>query len=184
MLGEPDVTLLRHRRRPGAPVAVDPFAVGDGLWARAGTSTAKARPTRSTPPCMPVQGTDDCRCIEEFLADLRAVVAEVGDDRADDRSTNYADRVTRNARRGSDARSSAAFRPTRPDVAVAADDELPGRQLAQAHGAAGVQLLGGDADLGAEAELLAVDEPGRRVDEHGGGVDLAAPSGRPRRGRS
>ena len=38
-------------------------------------------------------------------------------------------------------------------------------QLAEAHRAAGVELLGGDADLGAEAELLAVDEPGRGVDE-------------------
>ena len=53
------------------------------------------------------------------------------------------------------------------------DDVLRGGELAQAHGPAGVQLLGADADLGAEAELLAVDEPGRRVDEHRGGVDLA-----------
>ena len=37
-------------------------------------------------------------------------------------------------------------------------------QLGQAHRAAGVQLLGRDADLRAEAELAAVGEPGRRVD--------------------
>ena len=56
---------------------------------------------------------------------------------------------------------------------VALDDVLGGGQLAQAHRAAGVELLGADADLGAEAELLAVDEAGRGVDEHRGGVDLA-----------
>ena len=44
-------------------------------------------------------------------------------------------------------------------------------QLGQAHRAAGVQLLGGDADLGAEAELAAVGEPGRGVDHHRRRVD-------------
>jgi hypothetical protein len=46
------------------------------------------------------------------------------------------------------------------DVAVAAHDVLGGGELAEAHGAAGVQLLGADADLRPEAELLAVDEAG------------------------
>src|SRR3954447_26618165 len=59
------------------------------------------------------------------------------------------------------------------DLAVALDDVLHGRQLAQPHRAAGVQLLGADADLGPEAELLAVHEASGRVHEHGGGVDLA-----------
>ena len=36
-----------------------------------------------------------------------------------------------------------------------------------------MQLLGADADLGTEPELLAVGEAGRRVDDDGGGVDLA-----------
>ncbi len=58
-------------------------------------------------------------------------------------------------------------------LAGAADDVLGGGELPQPHGAAGVELLGADADLGAEAELLAVDEPGRGVDQDGGGVDLA-----------
>ncbi len=40
-------------------------------------------------------------------------------------------------------------------------------------GPRGVQLLGADADLGAEAELLAIGEAGRSVDDHGGGVDFA-----------
>ena len=38
-------------------------------------------------------------------------------------------------------------------------------------GPAGVQLLGADADLGAEAELAAVGEPGRGVDQHRRRVD-------------
>ena len=38
-------------------------------------------------------------------------------------------------------------------LAVAPDDVLVGRELAQAHRAARVQLLRGDPDLGAEAEL-------------------------------
>src|SRR4051794_20363630 len=59
-----------------------------------------------------------------------------------------------------------------PGLAGAADDVLGGGELAEAHGAAGVELLGADADLGAEAELFAVDEAGRGVDEDGGGVDL------------
>ncbi|NYI43289.1 drug/metabolite transporter (DMT)-like permease [Nocardioides aromaticivorans] len=53
------------------------------------------------------------------------------------------------------------------DVAVADDDVLGGRHLGQAHGAAGVQLLGADPDLGAEPELSAVGEPRGGVHEHG-----------------
>ena len=45
---------------------------------------------------------------------------------------------------------------------AAADHVLRGGQLRQAHRSPCVQLLGGDADLGAETELLAVD--GKRVD--------------------
>lgn len=54
------------------------------------------------------------------------------------------------------------------DVAVADDDVLGGGHLGQAHRAAGVQLLGADADLGAEAELSAVGEPRGGVDQDGG----------------
>ena len=60
------------------------------------------------------------------------------------------------------------------DLAVAPDDVLVGGELAQAHRAARVQLLRRDADLGAEAELLAVGEARRRVHDHRGRVDLAA----------
>lgn len=58
------------------------------------------------------------------------------------------------------------WRLSSADVAVADDDVLGRGHLRQAHRAAGVQLLGADADLGTEAELAAVGEPGRRVDEH------------------
>src|SRR5690348_9098736 len=46
-----------------------------------------------------------------------------------------------------------------PDLAVAVDDPLGAGQLAEAAGAAGVELVGADADLGAQAELAAVVEP-------------------------
>ena len=45
-------------------------------------------------------------------------------------------------------------------------------QLAEAAGAAGVELVGADADLGAQAELAAVVETGAGVDHHGRAVDL------------
>ncbi len=50
-------------------------------------------------------------------------------------------------------------RRSAPDVPVAGDDVGGAGQLGQAHRPAGVQLLGRDADLGAEAELAAVGEP-------------------------
>jgi hypothetical protein len=37
--------------------------------------------------------------------------------------------------------------------------------------AAGMEFVGGDADLGPEAELAAVGELGRGVDQHDGAVD-------------
>src|SRR5438094_3415587 len=56
-------------------------------------------------------------------------------------------------------------------MAMARDDVLGRGHLRQAERPPGVQLLGGDTDLGAEAELAAVGEPGggvhhddRRVD--------------------
>lgn len=54
-----------------------------------------------------------------------------------------------------------------PDLAVAPGDVLDAGQGFQAHGAAGVELLGGDPDLQAVAELPAVGEPRRGVDENG-----------------
>ncbi len=60
-----------------------------------------------------------------------------------------------------------AAEPGSAHVAVADDDVLGGGHLGQAHRAAGVQLLGADPDLGAEAELTAVGEPGGGVDQDG-----------------
>jgi len=59
------------------------------------------------------------------------------------------------------------------DLAVAGDDVFVAGQLLQAHGAAGVELLGGDAHLTAQAELPAVGEAGGGVDVHGGAVHQA-----------
>ena len=46
-------------------------------------------------------------------------------------------------------------------------------EFAQAHGAAGVEFVGGDADLGAEAEFAAVGEAVGDIVENAGGVDRA-----------
>src|ERR1700716_2378909 len=54
-----------------------------------------------------------------------------------------------------------------PHLTVAPHDVLVGGELAQRHGAACMQLLRGDPDLGAEAELGAVGEPGGRVHDDG-----------------
>ena len=64
-------------------------------------------------------------------------------------------------------------RGSTPDVPVALDHVLVGAQLAQPDRAAGVELLGRVADLGAHAELAAVGEAGRRVDVDAGGVHAA-----------
>ena len=60
---------------------------------------------------------------------------------------------------------------TRPRLAGAAHDVLEGGELLDADGAAGVQAAGGDADLGAHAELAAVGELGRGVVQHDGAVE-------------
>src|SRR5437762_5974551 len=61
---------------------------------------------------------------------------------------------------------------SRPDLAVPADDVFVAGELLGADRAAGVQLAGGDADLGAHAELAAIGELGRGVVQHDGGIDL------------
>src|SRR5829696_7426700 len=58
-----------------------------------------------------------------------------------------------------------------PDLPVAVDDVLEGRQLSEADGSARMKLLGGIADLGAHPELEAVGEAGRGVHVHHGRVD-------------
>lgn len=88
VLGEPEVTLLAIAADPAAPVAVDPFVVGDALSERGWHLDRQAPPDSLHASVAPVHDTGTV--LEEFLADLRAVVAEVGVARAEDRSTNYA----------------------------------------------------------------------------------------------
>ena len=65
------------------------------------------------------------------------------------------------------ARRAAPAAAALTDLSGAGDHVLGRGQLGQAHRSARVQLLRGDADLRAEAELLAVGEPGGGVDEDG-----------------
>src|SRR3954462_613327 len=57
--------------------------------------------------------------------------------------------------------------PSRPDMTISRYHPCRTCQLGQPHRSAGVQLLGGYADLCPETELLAVGEPGRGVHHHG-----------------
>ena len=55
------------------------------------------------------------------------------------------------------------------DLAGAGDDVFVGGEFFEAHGAAGVEFVGRDADFGAHAEFAAVGEAGRGV-----GVDAGS----------
>ena len=55
---------------------------------------------------------------------------------------------------------------------VALDHPFVGGDLLECHGAAGMELLRGDAYLGTESELGAVGEAGGRVPIDAGGIDL------------
>src|SRR6266849_4847697 len=68
--------------------------------------------------------------------------------------------------------------PSVPELTVALGDELDRRQLLDADGTSRVDARGGDAHLRAHPELPAVDETGRRVDQHRRGVDLAREAAR------
>src|SRR5882762_7659428 len=61
---------------------------------------------------------------------------------------------------------------SRPDLPGAAHAILEAGELLDADRTAGVQLAGGDADLGAEAELAAIGELRRGVVQHDRGIDL------------
>ena len=62
---------------------------------------------------------------------------------------------------------------SRPDLPRAADAIFEGGELLDADRAARMHAAGGDADLGAEAELAAVGELRRGVVQHDRGIDLA-----------
>src|ERR1700712_4334517 len=59
----------------------------------------------------------------------------------------------------------------RADLAAPPADPLGRGQFGKPHRAAGMQFLGGDADLGAEPELLTVGEARRGVDHNGSRID-------------
>src|SRR5690606_27238662 len=64
-----------------------------------------------------------------------------------------------------------------PRLALAAHPVLVAGQLLRANRSAGVQLAGGDADLGAHAELATVGELRRGVVHHDAGIDLVQEAG-------
>ncbi len=68
--------------------------------------------------------------------------------------------------------SGPSARPSRSRLPGAADPVLEGGELLDADRAAGVHAAGGDADLGAEAELAAVGELGRGVVQDDRRIDL------------
>ena len=59
-----------------------------------------------------------------------------------------------------------------PHLPRAADDVLVRSQLIEAHGAAGVEFAGADADFRAKTEFAAVGEAGRGVPVNGGRIDF------------
>jgi len=59
----------------------------------------------------------------------------------------------------------------RCDLAVAFDQEFVGAELTEAHGAAGVEAVGADADFGAVAKFKAIGEARAGVPVNGGAVD-------------
>src|ERR1700712_112047 len=61
---------------------------------------------------------------------------------------------------------------SRPRLPGAVDAIFEAGQLLGADRAAGVELAGGNADLGAETELATVGELGRGVMQHDRGIDL------------
>src|SRR5207253_1920909 len=67
-----------------------------------------------------------------------------------------------------------------PDLALAQHDPLLGRETLQPHRPARMELVGGDADLRAEAVLEAVGEARAGVDHHARGIDLAQEAHRTR----
>ena len=106
-----------------------------------------------------------------------------------ERSSEEADAPTLGVRQhqgwdGHDDSSSRLMAALGPQLTGPADLVFERRQLLEADRAARVQLAGGDADLGAEAELAAIGELGRGVVQDDGAVDLGEEAlGRRRRPR-
>jgi len=86
VLGEPEAQLVAIAAAPTAGNDLDVFALGDALLAR-GWFHDRQKPPDSLHATV---SAGNAPVIEEYLADLGACVAEVGDGRLEDRSTNYA----------------------------------------------------------------------------------------------
>ncbi len=86
VLAEPEAHLLAIATAPGWEDRLDVFAVGDVLAQRGWFHD------RQTPPdsLHATVSAGNAAVIDEYLVDLAAAVAEVGNRRTDDRSTNYA----------------------------------------------------------------------------------------------
>jgi glutamate/tyrosine decarboxylase-like PLP-dependent enzyme len=82
ILGEPEAQLFALTSTSG----LDVFALGDALQRR-GWYLDRQKPPDSLHATV---SAGNAPVADDFLADLRACVAEVGDARTDDRSTNYA----------------------------------------------------------------------------------------------
>ena len=85
VLGQPEVTLCAISAGEGSDV--DVFAVADALWERGWHLDRQGPPDSLHATCTPVQASP---VLDEFLADLGDIVAQLGGTRTDDRSTNYA----------------------------------------------------------------------------------------------
>jgi glutamate/tyrosine decarboxylase-like PLP-dependent enzyme len=85
VLGEPEVTLLAIASASGD---IDPFLVHDRLVERRWYLDRQGPPDSLHASCAPVHDTGTV--LDEFLADLGAIVSEVRGSRTDDRATNYA----------------------------------------------------------------------------------------------
>jgi sphinganine-1-phosphate aldolase len=90
VVGSPATTLVAFGSDPSSPAPLDPFAVELALRDRHWHLDRQGPPDSLHATCTPIQGMDDCRIIEELLADLREVAAEVAGRVEADRTANYA----------------------------------------------------------------------------------------------
>ncbi|MEJ7582716.1 MAG: hypothetical protein WKF43_01270, partial [Acidimicrobiales bacterium] len=86
VLGAPEAHLLAITAAPGYEDAIDVFALGDALQDR-GWFHDRQKPPDSLHSTV---SAGNAPVIEDYLADLRGCVTEVGGTRLADRSTNYA----------------------------------------------------------------------------------------------
>jgi glutamate/tyrosine decarboxylase-like PLP-dependent enzyme len=86
VLGEPEAQLMAIAAAPGHEGRVDVFAIGDALATRGWFHD------RQTPPdtLHATVSIGNAPVVDDYLRDLAECVAEVADNRAADRSTNYA----------------------------------------------------------------------------------------------